>query len=283
VVNDLWWQDTGTTVPEQPPAAQSIDAEEAPVGPGWSGRIPAATQDMVVLSGRGYDPRWKLSVNGRSAGEPELINGWEASWLVRPQRAGPADLGFGPQRLVWLGLTVTLLTLVGIAAMLWWAWRNRPRAVMGERAERRLRLAEQHEYQGKRRTRRAGVPRRLAAWKSGWRASLLVVVASGLVLGWIGAVASVALLVLRRLAGGRAVWVFGVAAIALAPVVWVVEVWDLLGQVTPALVTEAPAAHYVAGAGLLALVVWAVDDILGQSRPPAGRARARPRAGATRF
>lgn len=283
VVNDLWWQDTGTTVPEQPPAAQSLDAEEAPVGPGWSGRIPAATQDMVVLSGRGYDPRWKLSVNGRSAGEPELINGWEASWLVRPQRAGPADLGFGPQRLVWIGLTVTLLTLVGIAAMLWWAWRNRPRAVMGERAERRLRLAEQHEYQGKRRTRRAGVPRRLAAWKSGWRASLLVVVASGLVLGWIGAVASVALLVLRRLAGGRAVWVFGVAAIALAPVVWVVEVWDLLGQVTPALVTEAPAAHYVAGAGLLALVVWAVDDILGQSRPPAGRARARPRAAATRF
>jgi arabinofuranan 3-O-arabinosyltransferase len=283
VVNDLWWQDTGTTVPEQPPAAQGLDAEEAAVGPGWSGRIPAATQDMVVLSGRGYDPRWKLSVNGRSAGEPELINGWEASWLVTPQRAGPADLGFGPQRLVWIGLTVSLLTLAGIAVVLWWAWRNRPRAVMGERAARRLRLAEQHEYEGKRRTRRAGVPRRLAAWKSGWRASLLVVVASGLVLGWAGALASVVLLVLRRLAGGRAVWGFGVAAIALAPVVWAVEVRHLLGRVTPALVTEAPAAHYVAGAGLLALVVWAVDDILGQSRPPAGDARARPRVAATRF
>lgn len=266
VVDDLWWQDTGTTVPEQSPTAQSLDAEDAAVGPGWSGRIPAVTQDMVVLSGRGYDPRWNLSVNGRSAGEPERINGWEASWLVTPQRAGPADLGFAPQKLVWLGLALSFVTLVGILVVLWWAWRNRPRAAMGERAARRLVLAEQHEYLGKRRNRRAGVPRRLAAWKSGWRASLLVVVASGLVLGWLGALTAVVVLALRRFVGGGAVWVFGLAAIALAPLVWVAEVWGLLGQVTPALVTEAPVAHYVAGAGLLALVVWAVDDILGQSR-----------------
>lgn len=72
---------------------------------------------------------WSLHVDGGSAGPRQLVDGYANGWLITPDGTGPVHLQarWEPQRLVWLGLSVSAVAVVACGAVLW-RTRRRPAA-----------------------------------------------------------------------------------------------------------------------------------------------------------
>ncbi|HEX4867355.1 MAG TPA: hypothetical protein VFV32_06980, partial [Acidimicrobiales bacterium] len=66
---------------------------------------------------------------GGSAGPRQLVDGYANGWLITPDGTGPVHLQARgePQRLVWLGLSVSAVAVVACGAVLW-RTRRRPAA-----------------------------------------------------------------------------------------------------------------------------------------------------------
>lgn len=84
-------------------------------------QVRRATEPFWLVLGQTFNTGWKLSVNGRDMGEPELVSGYANGWLIDPGELGAnhgrltATLRWGPQRVVWIALGISA---VGVAACL---------------------------------------------------------------------------------------------------------------------------------------------------------------------
>ena len=77
-------------------AGDEAEPGNAP-GPGWSATLPERSEDVVLVAGVGYDPGWRLTVDGADAGRPLLMNGYAAAWVVSSGESAALRLSYGPQ------------------------------------------------------------------------------------------------------------------------------------------------------------------------------------------
>ena len=124
-----WTPDTVVWAADDQPVAQPVvpvalrgEDRELPgqgTDPSWTGRLTPSDADQIVVSGAGYDSGWRAAVGGRDLGTPVLVNGWTTGWVVPAGIGGALTIDYGPQRLVVIGLLVTLLAAALSGAALW--------------------------------------------------------------------------------------------------------------------------------------------------------------------
>lgn len=215
----------------------------SPPGPGWQGTLPQRSADVVVVAGVGHDPAWRLAVEGVDAGPPLLVNGYAAGWVVPAGGEAAVSLSYGPQRAAVGGLLVSVAGLLAAAGVV----LTRRRAMATDltwtpRAPRHL----------------AGSPQPTETTRWGSRLHIVGWLALGAaVLGPPGVVAAAAGLALRG-SHRRLVAPLLVAGWAVVAALWFWGARDLLGSVTPDLVTATGAAHTCAGVLVMASLVWAL-------------------------
>ena len=79
--------------------------------------VPAAAAETRLLRlGEAWDPRWTLEVDGEAVGEPLVLDGYAAGWLVDGE-AHRVVVRFGPQGAVEATFAMSALALVGVTAI----------------------------------------------------------------------------------------------------------------------------------------------------------------------
>ena len=184
-----------------------------------------------VLIGQSYDARWTATANGKDLGAPQVIDGYSTGWRLTTSGDTVVDIHYAPQ-------TSANVALAGSGAFLLAA------LVL---AGRRSRL------------------RALAVVADGtWRAPAVssrtrlvlegaLVVTAGFFVGipgLIAALGTIAAVRIWRLPGRMLQWV-GAAAIVLSMVLYLIQLGDARGTLTPTAVAAHLWPHYLAGAGLV--------------------------------
>ena len=251
------WSDGASST--EPPSRSSVvdlgnDSDQAgrPPSPGWTGELPERSEDVVVVAGVGYDPAWRLTVDGTDLGPPVLVNGYAAGWVVTAGERATLALSYGPQQAALVGLAISGVTLLFAAGVV----ATRRRAMAADVREREP-WARALEPPAQGRARQPGPPR-VAPARGRWRAALTVagwLLLGGVVLGVPGLVAAAVGLGLRRVRQ-RVAAVVLTAGWAVVTVAWFVGASELLGAVTPELVAATSVAHACAGGVVVASVVW---------------------------
>lgn len=100
-------------------AGSSIEAlDQRPT----SADITVATdgEPFWLVLGQSLNEGWELTVDGATAGERRLVDGYANGWLIEPDSAGTLDiqLVWGPQRLVWITLAVSAAAVVACVALI---------------------------------------------------------------------------------------------------------------------------------------------------------------------
>lgn len=79
--------------------------------------VPAADAPSRILRlGEAWDPRWTLEVDGVSVGEPIVVDGYAAAWLLDGD-AHRVVVRFGPQGAVEASFALSAVALVGVTAI----------------------------------------------------------------------------------------------------------------------------------------------------------------------
>jgi arabinofuranan 3-O-arabinosyltransferase len=90
--------------------------------------VTGANEPFWLILGQSHNLGWTADVAGQGdQGEPTLINGYANGWLIEP---GDADelsvsLEWKPQRIVWIGLILSTIGVVGCLALIMFDPRRR--------------------------------------------------------------------------------------------------------------------------------------------------------------
>lgn len=91
-------------------------------------RVQTDGKPFWLVLGQSHNRGWTASTStGASLGAPRLINGYANGWLIHPARAGTIDiqLGWTPQRLVWVGFALSLAAALACIGIVWLTRRRR--------------------------------------------------------------------------------------------------------------------------------------------------------------
>ena len=201
---------------------------------------PAGKTPYLLVLGQSVDNRWQARMDGRSIGNPVLVDGYSAAWEVTDPGAHTFTFSYTPQRLVdWTrvisGMVLALLFVL--------AFRRRSSVEAREATQ-------------------ADPPRAPVSRRRRTVESVAIAVVCGLCGGLPMAVVGVGLGVAHATGrpGGRRLLAVAVGLLVLVPVVWIVGNWDIWGQITPALVVDTPWPAWLAAAALACMVVGVVED-----------------------
>jgi arabinofuranan 3-O-arabinosyltransferase len=102
-------------------------------------RTGAAADPYYLVTGQGYDRRWRATMDGRDLGPPLLLDGYSVGWRITDPRPHRFEVAFGPQRAARWALLASAAGLVLVAVLLT-GWRpGRRWAGLPERWPRRRR------------------------------------------------------------------------------------------------------------------------------------------------
>jgi arabinofuranan 3-O-arabinosyltransferase len=183
-----------------------------------------------LVLGQSHNDGWEATAAGKDLGSPTLVNGFANGWQVRPGRAGTIDvvLRWTPQRLVWVGLVISVLAALACIALVFWRGR-RVRPIAGPA------LADAPVWAS---------PSRFAGADPGLGACVAAAAVAGVVAAlvsrwWIGVLVAAASVVASRVTRGRLVFAAGAPiALALGALIDVPELgWVALGLLVGDLVT----------------------------------------------
>lgn len=219
-------------------------------------RVQVGGPSWLVL-GESYSSGWRASCNGRDLGPPQVVDGFANGWRVGPSCRDVA-FDFGPQKLVTGGYVVGA---IGCLALLVLLLLRRPR--------RRARPAVA-----------APAPRPLApddaAWRLPARRALAAGVLAAAAFGFVFAlragvvIGPLLALVLWRGASARALTLAAGALLALVvPLLYLVIPGDDRGGYDTRYAVEHLAAHWVAVAGFVLLLLALIRSIAVEWRRPA--------------
>jgi hypothetical protein len=221
--------------------------------------LPAGPQ--VVVLGQNYDVGWRATIDGRSAGPAVVADGYSAAWIITDPGRHTIDIDYAPATDSTIALGVSgaaLLLCAGLAL-----WRGAP----SELASRKPRT--------RRRSRGAAAGGPLVA-VGRWA---VVVVIAWLLGGVLLGAAAVSLACWHRIRPPepRRLIALGVLLLALCPVAFIAGNLPRWGEISPDLVLQNEAPHWIAASALLLLSVGVWRD---DARPRELAARPQPAAGA---
>jgi hypothetical protein len=175
-----------------------------------------------LVLGQSHSDGWEATAAGRDLGSPTLVNGFANGWQVRPGRAGTIDitLRWTPQRLVWIGLGISVLAIVACLVLLF-VRRRRPVTVHGPA------LCDEPRWSSP-----TAFPGEAPSWTVAATAAVGAGVATWLFsYWWIGLVVALATFAASRLTGGRLLVAAGApVALALGALLDIPELgWVALG------------------------------------------------------
>jgi hypothetical protein len=234
------------------PASVSSFAESSGK-PGARARVVdegATTYDLSVHSdgepfwlvlGQSLSDGWKAELDGKSLGEPRLVNGYANGWLVDPGKVGTftVTLRWTPQNVVWIAMALSVLAIIVCLGIVF-VTRRAAIPVVADDPE----LASPFEYDD-------GSGRIALDVRATVITAAIAGVASALVSRWwIGLLVAVGTVVAARVRGARVLLTVG------APLALVI-----------AKATDTPTL------GWLAVLLFAADLFIGcvSHRPGAGR------------
>lgn len=91
--------------------------------------VEGADRPYWIVLGQSYNAGWSASTrSGDDLGEPTLVNGFATAWRIDPAEHGPdlvVDITWSPQRIVWLGLSLSALGVLACLLLILWP-RRRP-------------------------------------------------------------------------------------------------------------------------------------------------------------
>jgi hypothetical protein len=175
-----------------------------------------------LVLGQSHSDGWEATASGRDLGSPMLVNGFANGWQVRPGRAGTIDitLRWTPQRVVWIGIGISVLAIVACLVLLF-VRRRRPVTMHGAELSDAPSL-----------TSPAAFPGASPSWTVGATAAVGAGVATWLFsYWWVGLIVALATFVASRLSRGRLIVAAGApVALALGALLDIPELgWVALG------------------------------------------------------
>jgi arabinofuranan 3-O-arabinosyltransferase len=202
-----------------------------------------------LTTGTSYDDRWRATMDGRSLGKPQLVDGYAVGWLVHDTLAHTFVISFGPQRWLNVGLLISPAGLLLIGALL---WRKEPGA--GGTAEPSVVGLALTSTNGHRRHRRLWGPLLLVCglWFFGGVPGLTLAV--GIV------VAGRFSRAVRSRRGPRALLLVPGLLLVAVPMLLLIGGLPSAAGVDSGFVRGNVATHYLAGAALAMLVVFVLTD-----------------------
>ncbi len=91
--------------------------------------VPASEEERWLSVGQSWNEGWEASANGVDLGPPALIDGYANGWRLDPEVVGDGPLDvhveWAPQRVVWIGIWVSLLAVAACLALIVWSARRR--------------------------------------------------------------------------------------------------------------------------------------------------------------
>ncbi len=114
----------------EPVASPPTTTASNPSRLSWDYSVEGAEEPYWVVLGQSFSPGFTATTHdGTDLGEPTLVNGYANGWLVDPEVVGPdADITvtWTPQRLVWIGIVLSVAGLIACVVLL--VWNPRPPA-----------------------------------------------------------------------------------------------------------------------------------------------------------
>jgi len=95
----------------------------------YDAHVTDASKPFWLVVGQSFSPGWNATVNGTSLGTPQVINGYANGWYVDPVALGvtgplQVHIEWGPQKIVWVAIAVSVVGLVFCIALLCFARRR---------------------------------------------------------------------------------------------------------------------------------------------------------------
>ncbi len=78
--------------------------------------VPAGAEDRWLVLGQSRNDGWQATLDGRSLGDARLVDGFANGWRL-PAEGGEVVLRWTPQRLVYVGLWLSLIAAVGVGGL----------------------------------------------------------------------------------------------------------------------------------------------------------------------
>jgi hypothetical protein len=89
-----------------------------------------AGEPFWLVLGQSHNPGWTATAAGEGLGDPQLVDGYAAGWLVTPETSSFAvRFEFRPQRVVTLALVISAAGALGCLALLFLSRGGRPAAL----------------------------------------------------------------------------------------------------------------------------------------------------------
>ena len=104
--------------PIEPPAVQITEQDKT----SYVLSVPPSTEDRWLVLGQSHNSGWRATLDGRSLGDPVLIDGFANGWRLPAGTDQVVELEWTPQRLVGRSLGVSV---AGIVVAIGLAWRGR--------------------------------------------------------------------------------------------------------------------------------------------------------------
>ncbi|MFC7492485.1 MULTISPECIES: alpha-(1-_3)-arabinofuranosyltransferase domain-containing protein [unclassified Knoellia] len=235
---------------EQPAPANAPPLSDVHLSPTrYSATTGVGSEPFTVVLAQGLSPGWQATLDGEPLPAPSVVDGFSMGWVVDDSSTPHSlEIVYAPRTRALVALALSLVATL-LAALVILLGRLGPRT-----------------------TRRASTPASphlscTTPARAGWRArsrrrelvaQALVLVLGGAVGGWIGLATALPIVVLLRLAAGpRLMGLVASGLVASTAAVWLTGNADRLGTVSPDLVAEHLAPHYVVLAAMLCLVASA--------------------------
>nr|WP_249419858.1 alpha-(1->3)-arabinofuranosyltransferase family protein [Rhabdothermincola salaria] len=94
--------------------------------------VPGSDEARWLSVGQSWNDGWEASANGVDLGPPVLIDGYANGWLLDPAVVGDGPLEvhveWAPQRIVWIGIWVSVVAVAVCLALVLWSERRRRHA-----------------------------------------------------------------------------------------------------------------------------------------------------------
>jgi len=124
-VDRLVLDSASTTTPTEPNAP--VTGIERHGSTSVSVDVPPTDEATWLVLQESWNTGWLATIDGRSLGEPVLVDGYANGWLLEPGDARTVELEWTPQSRVRLGIIISVVSGAVIVALLALAvWRRRP-------------------------------------------------------------------------------------------------------------------------------------------------------------